>query len=128
MTDFKISTFEGNRMLVILEHLKLFQWPSLFLENIIYDINLVSPHRPDFSKSPWPRDFSWAQTATLCRGVEWTVRSTPWPAKLSTHLGDSQATGCCRSGLRGKHTADCQILQIYNVRKCVVERKTCDPV
>ena len=31
-------------------------------------------------------------TATLCRGVERTVRSAPQPAKLSPHLGYSQAT------------------------------------
>ena len=51
-----------------------------------------NPHSADFSKSPQPQDFSLARTATL------TVHSTPRPAKLSTHLGDSQAPG--------QHTAD----------------------
>ena len=47
----------------------------------------------DLTKSPQPGDFSLAQTATLCRLVERTVRSMPRPAKWSAHLGDSQATG-----------------------------------
>jgi len=34
--------------------------------------------------------FSLALTAILCRGVKRTVSSTPQPAKLSAHLGDSQ--------------------------------------
>ena len=52
-----------------------------------------SPHSADFSKSPQPRNFSWARTATI-----WSQRWVDCgPAKLPTHFGDSQATGCCRS-------------------------------
>ena len=103
-------------------------------------------HSVDFTKPTRPTFFSWARTATLCLGVEHTVRSTPRPAKLSAHLGDYQATGCCRNQnpnlfyLRTTNvhfTVDAIMymyvnnltdpwFSIYNVRKCEVKRKICN--
>ena len=46
-----------------------------------------SPH-----SSPDTRFFMSVDSHSLSR-IEWKVRSTPRPAKLSAHLGDTQATG-----------------------------------
>ena len=46
------------------------------------------------------------------------------PAKLSAHLGVSQATGCCRGGLLGKHTADCHSLWWQDISSSGLATKT----
>ena len=59
----------------------------------VYTNAYYSPHRADFSKSPWPHDFS-------------------HPAKLPALFGDSQATGFCCGCPREKTCARLQLVWV----------------
>ena len=56
-----------------------------------HSLHCVQSTQHGFFKVPLPRDFS-----------------LPRPAKLSAHLCDSQASGCCLGGPRGEHTVYCR--------------------
>ena len=74
---------------------------------------MYSPHSADFTRSPIPRDFSWAQTATLCRGVVRTVRLMSQPAKLSAHFSS-----------HGENTTDCRSFGWQDISSSGLATKT----